>query len=1063
MAPVLGLAAVTGHFFKLFSTNLVFSTLLLSAILFSSVPATISHDRQTLLSFRSFTIAQDAPRTYLHLCLTEWRTGSEPNNDPNLRGSSDIYPVPGKRRRKRGKQAGIQVRIRLLLKHGLSSKHRRDLLASCPLFGDLSATSAVPPGRIAAQFIRPSFLRSAYPHSSVVSPVPSISGFYKHRGSNPANLCLLSPAVSVVSDSSTSLSMILLNSCSVNNKTFLLNDLILSKSLDFLFLIEVWQQTSDHSALIELCPSGYSFLSQPRGSGRGGGLAVVFRDHLPCSSTTSGHFASFELQLIKVGRKDPFYCAVVYRPPGPNSAFLQEFSDFLSSTVKLSRLVIVGNFNIHVDDPSDLFAMNFSSLMDSFSFTQHASGPTHTRGHTLDLVFTLSLNADSVCPEDVYISDHHCIFFNLSVSVSPPPARRMVSSHFLNESTASNFSAAFDPPCSSDNDPDSLTSQFNEHCLSILDNICPVRTRSVPAVNPTPWFNDSLRSLKRQCRKIERLWKKTHLHVHLLHLKDLLTSFNSAVRDAMDSFGFTQHVSGPTHTRGHTLDLVFTLSLNADSVCPEDVYISDHHCIFFNLSVSASPPPARRMVSSRFLNESTASNFSAAFDPPCSSDNDPDSLTSQFNEHCLSILDNICPVRTRSVPAVNPTPWFNDSLRSLKRQCRKIERLWKKTHLHVHLLHLKDLLTSFNSAVRDARVSFFSNLVSQSKGNPKVLFNTISSIVSPASPTASIHSVADCENFLSFFVDKVSKVKSSISPSALSLPLATPTRPIILDSFAPVSLPELTKLVNSMKTSACPLHILPSSLFKSAFQSIGPSVLSIINAYLVSGQVPAYFKSAVIHPLLKKPSLNPSLRSSFRPISKLPFISKILEKVVAKQLTAALDEHNIYDSFQSGFRRDHSTETALLRVSNDLLTHSDAGDCSVLVLLDLTAAFDTVDHHLLLERLRDWVGLSGSALEWFSSYPSERSFSVSVSKFRSSTTSLTHGVPQGSVKGPLLFLLYLLPLQHILSSFKGISYHLYADDIQLYISFKPHEMSKLQLLHTCLDSIKTWMVGAFFS
>uniref|UniRef100_A0A8C6KL48 Reverse transcriptase domain-containing protein n=1 Tax=Nothobranchius furzeri TaxID=105023 RepID=A0A8C6KL48_NOTFU len=215
--------------------------------------------------------------------------------------------------------------------------------------------------------------------------------------------------------------------------------------------------------------------------------------------------------------------------------------------------------------------------------------------------------------------------------------------------------------------------------------------------------------------------------------------------------------------------------------------------------------------------------------------------------------------------------------------------------------------------------------------------------------------------------------------------------------------------------------------------------------------------------VLTKPSLDPSLHSSFRPISKLPFISKILEKVVAKQLTAALDEQNIYDSFQSGFCRAHSTETALLRVSNDLLTHSDAGDCSVLVLLDLTAAFDTVDHHLLLERLRDWVGLSGSALEWFSSYLSEISFSVAVSKFRSSTTSLTHGVPQGSVLGPLLFLLYLLPLQHILSSFKGISYHLYADDIQLYISFKPHEMSKLQLLHTCLDSIKTWMVGQLAS
>uniref|UniRef100_A0A8C6VU81 Reverse transcriptase domain-containing protein n=1 Tax=Nothobranchius furzeri TaxID=105023 RepID=A0A8C6VU81_NOTFU len=105
--------------------------------------------------------------------------------------------------------------------------------------------------------------------------------------------------------------------------------------------------------------------------------------------------------------------------------------------------------------------------------------------------------------------------------------------------------------------------------------------------------------------------------------------------------------------------------------------------------------------------------------------------------------------------------------------------------------------------------------------------------------------------------------------------------------------------------------------------------------------------------------------------------------------------------------------------------------------------------------------MKGCRFEPRSSYLSEHSFSVAISKFRSSTTSLTHGVPQGSVLGPLLFLLYLLPLLHILSSFKGNSYHLYADDIQLYISFKPHEMSKLQLLHTCLDSIKTWMAGSF--
>lgn len=167
----------------------------------------------------------------------------------------------------------------------------------------------------------------------------------------------------------------------------MLNDFIVSKNLDFLFLTETWQRGSDYSSTIEMCPNGFSVISQPRGSGRGGGLAVAFRSRFNCRSVKVGHFLSFELQLIKIGKKDPFYCALVYRPPGPNSSFLAEFSDFLSSIMRLSKLLLVGDFNIHVDDESDLFARGFTSIMDSFHFIQHVSGPTHNKGHTLDLVF----------------------------------------------------------------------------------------------------------------------------------------------------------------------------------------------------------------------------------------------------------------------------------------------------------------------------------------------------------------------------------------------------------------------------------------------------------------------------------------------------------------------------------------------------------------------------------------------------------------------------------------------------------------------------------------------------
>ncbi len=147
-----------------------------------------------------------------------------------------------------------------------------------------------------------------------------------------------------------------------------------------------------------------------------------------------------------------------------------------------------------------------------------------------------------------------------------------------------------------------------------------------------------------------------------------------------------------------------------------------------------------------------------------------------------------------------------------------------------------------------------------------------------------------------------------------------------------------------------------------------------------------------------------------------------------------------------GFVKNHSTETALLRVSNDILM---AAEGSLLVLLDLSAAFDTVDHCILINRLHSLVGISGRALDWLSSYLCDRSFSLSIGTYISDSAPLSCGVPQGSVLGPLLFSLYMLPLSKIISSFK-ISYHCYADDIQLYFSFSADRLEKLSLLHNCL-------------
>ena len=148
--------------------------------------------------------------------------------------------------------------------------------------------------------------------------------------------------------------------------------------------------------------------------------------------------------------------------------------------------------------------------------------------------------------------------------------------------------------------------------------------------------------------------------------------------------------------------------------------------------------------------------------------------------------------------------------------------------------------------------------------------------------------------------------------------------------------------------------------------------------------------------------MDPADTKSYRPISNLPVLSKTLERLVAHQLVEHLDLWRLLPDLQSAYRAHHSTETAVLRVLSDIL---DALDFAVLTLLDLSAAFDTVDHTTLLRRLQTTYGITGTALVWFASYLHERKLSVWYRGSSSTPSSLLCGVPQGSVLGPILFLL----------------------------------------------------------
>ena len=216
----------------------------------------------------------------------------------------------------------------------------------------------------------------------------------------------------------------------------------------------------------------------------------------------------------------------------------------------------------------------------------------------------------------------------------------------------------------------------------------------------------------------------------------------------------------------------------------------------------------------------------------------------------------------------------------------------------------------------------------------------------------------------------------------------------VLMNIPGVTETSVIKLIKSSTAKSCPLDPIPNSMIKKYAASVAKQISKIINKSLSSGEVPRILKEALVRPLLKKDSLDPELMKNYRPVSNLPYLSKLLEKHADFHFTAYDNVHGIIDPNQSAYTSNCSTETSLLRVWTDILLAVDSAKAVVLTMLDLSAAFDTIDHQILLNRLHDCYGFRGTALRWMQSYLSGRFQSVLIGNVTSQSKELLYGVPR---------------------------------------------------------------------
>ena len=370
---------------------------------------------------------------------------------------------------------------------------------------------------------------------------------------------------------------------------------------------------------------------------------------------------------------------------------------------------------------------------------------------------------------------------------------------------------------------------------------------------------------------------------------------------------------------------------------------------------------------------------------------------------------------------------------------------------------------AYHQQLASTKSNHYRTIIHEAANNVKAMYSVTNDLLGrSASP-----SLPDCrddatlaEEFHHYFTQKIGNIRSTTDSRSMTITLEplqpTAYQPAELCEFQPASADDIKRIIVQSSSKSCELDPMPTNLLKDNIDTLSPIIADIVNKSLQSGVVPAAMKHAIVTPIIKKRGIDANVYMNYRPISSLSVVSKTLERYVALELRRYLDDKCLNDPFQSAYRPGHSTETALVRIHNDLLLSIDSRRSVLLVLLDLTAAFNTLDHTVLLHRLRE-LGVDRTVLAWFTSYLVGRSNSVKIRQTTSSRQTVMYGVPQGSVLGPILFNIYISPIADIFRRHQ-IRYHIYADDTQLYAECPPSDHTDaLRHLRDCVDELKRWL------
>jgi len=541
-------------------------------------------------------------------------------------------------------------------------------------------------------------------------------------------------------------------------------------------------------------------------------------------------------------------------------------------------------------------------------------------------------------------------------------------------------------------------------------------------------------------------------------------SASQRLADIMFSFDCVQHVPATaTHVGGGTIDLLFTKSdeIVEDVLVDAPGSISDHSLIRWCIPVQLQPVIVlqRQFRAWKSLDVNafrSALSTSDLCDVSCR----PDTAEEYFDRYertLRALVDKYVPVKTLGRRRQRLVQWMDTECFQLRRESRRLEKRYRRSLSAADRLAWVQHERKRHAIYRRKEFAYWNLRLSTDATSSRKLWGSLSQLMGGNSHRQTPKSVPAAQQLLDFFNAKVEAVRQSTTGSQVQTTLSP--SPAVLNQFNACTTEEVMKTISASKPKTCELDPLPTDVLRQFLPELLPFITDMCNVSLQQGCLPLSQRRAIIMPRLKKSGLDQADVKNYRPVSNLTFMSKIVERLVCRQLTVFLNENNLLPRNQSAYRPQHSTETAVLKVVSDLLAASDRGQVSLLALLDLSAAFDTVDHCILLDRLQSAFGISGAVLDWIRSFVTERCQTVRFNGETSTETAVVCGVPQGSVLGPILFLLYCADIVNIAQRC-SVSVHSYADDTQLYVHCKTIDCStEAHRLVSCIEQLNSWMMS----